>query len=329
MDMLCKSFWTTTITKERIWFKPQWQVAFTERIISSNIAGTIRELCSIVRAEKYWDNKYTSISKYINWKATAAANKKMGNGRQTWITKHVSGFCAVGTRAKLMGLRQSEECPRCGQIETPTHVWVCKTVETEAIWRLGMNELQRELEERQTDPAIQGNIMQGLQGWRNDQPLQEAEQGTALDLQNKVGWTHFFEGRHHRQWEIEQQKYYHHTQSIRSSLQWSSSIIIKIWQVAWELWTHRNEILHKSNHRLQSYDIDEQIRQIWQQGELHKIRSIKKIIPQNVDEILITNLEKKQQWVARITAAIQREKAKAQDTRFSSERRLMQAYLRR
>jgi hypothetical protein len=95
MDLLCKSFWTSTLTTKRIWFRSLWQVECNGRRISSNIAGTIREQCSILRAEQYWNNKQTSIAQDINWTATEVANKKMGNGRQTWITKHVSGFCAT------------------------------------------------------------------------------------------------------------------------------------------------------------------------------------------------------------------------------------------
>lgn len=47
------------------------------------------------------------------------------------------------------------------------------------------------------------------------------------------------------EWALIQQDYYDLLQSRRSGLRWLSSLIKKLWQVAWDLWEHRNGILHE------------------------------------------------------------------------------------
>jgi hypothetical protein len=144
-----------------------------------------------------------------------------------------------------------------------------------------------------------------------------------------MGWLQFFEGRHHLLWEVEQKKYYQEIQSLRSAKQWSVSIIIKIWQVAWELWEHRNNALHNTKHRLQNQEIDEKIQQLWNNRVLCKIKNVAKLIPGTMEEVLSANLNNKVQWVARMEAALTKEETKANSSAYTQERQLMRSYFRR
>ena len=47
-----------------------------------------------------------------------------------------------------------------------------------------------------------------------------------------------------RDWSELQQQYYHTQSSRRSGKLWMSKIIRKLWKIAWQLWTHRNQALH-------------------------------------------------------------------------------------
>jgi hypothetical protein len=46
-------------------------------------------------------------------------------------------------------------------------------------------------------------------------------------------------------WATTQQRYYNLLKSPRTRRRWAIAIITKLWNVAWDLWEHRNGILHE------------------------------------------------------------------------------------
>jgi hypothetical protein len=110
-----------------------------------------------------------------------------------------------------IGLRDSDKCPRCNNVETTEHVWQCQDESANQIWATQMRKLQIFLGQLQTNPSIITAILKGLDGWRNgiDQKFSSRFQAEAIAiLQEEMGWKHFFEGRHHTQWRVLQSKYY-------------------------------------------------------------------------------------------------------------------------
>jgi len=67
----------------------------------------------------------------------------------------------------------------------------------------------------------------------------------ALREQNSIGWNRFFEGWLSPQWELVQQRHYARTKSNKSGRRWVIALIQKLWDVAWDLWEHQNEVLHE------------------------------------------------------------------------------------
>ena len=53
-------------------------------------------------------------------------------------------------------------------------------------------------------------------------------------------------------WAEVQQRYFAWVKSKYSGRRWLSELIRKLWNVAWDLWEHRNGILHKSDTSLSS-----------------------------------------------------------------------------
>jgi hypothetical protein len=54
-----------------------------------------------LRATGYWESKLGNKQNKIDWAATGNAVKR---SRSQWLTKHLSGFCSVGSFAKKIGL---------------------------------------------------------------------------------------------------------------------------------------------------------------------------------------------------------------------------------
>jgi hypothetical protein len=203
MDLLCKDYWDKADWSTIPWFHMDWQVHITNRCILSNLVQEIRQHCSIARAEKYWREKALPMQDDIDWDALKQVNKAVTRARRNWVTKNSSGFCSVGVMAKRMGLRPTDEYPRCREPETVKHVWTCKAEETTALWNKCMGELQQYMEELQTDPEISARILEGLNCWREGSKIPNESQSSAQSvalLQEDIGWKHFFEGRHHLMW---------------------------------------------------------------------------------------------------------------------------------
>jgi hypothetical protein len=56
-----------------------------------------------------------------------------------------------------------------------------------------------------------------------------------------------------------QHRYYEFLDSRRTGLRWLTALIQKLWDVAWDMWDHRNRVLHDQEH---SVARDLQIQQI-------------------------------------------------------------------
>jgi hypothetical protein len=72
---------------------------------------------------------YTAFN-YVNWEAIDVALAYRNPSFCAWVTKHVTGQCAVGRKMKAWNFWETDECPCCKQPdETTTHfppakVWI-------------------------------------------------------------------------------------------------------------------------------------------------------------------------------------------------------------
>jgi hypothetical protein len=266
MDQRCKNFWNVSVQSQPIWFQQSWTITIQDRQIGNDVSEEIRQHCATERATKYWKQYLGDHQDAIDWEPLGSAIKNIKRSRAQWLTKHSSGFCSVGSFAKKIGLRSSDMCPRCGEVETVEHVWRCKHEEAAKLWRTHIRKLQRTLGQLQTDPKIIKAIITGLDGWhQGEEKIYNrrfvAEQ--AADLQSNIGWKHFFEGRQIRQWRTLQEEYFRRKSICTSGKRWSRAIILKLWDIAWDLWEHRNGIAHGKDSILLSIDINNKIKELW------------------------------------------------------------------
>ena len=105
-------------------------------------------------------------------------------------------------------------------------------------------------------------------------PIQTNSVGSQEDTiqsQDAIGWDNdFFEGCIAKDWEQEAQDvYYKWCRSRKSARRWTTALIQKLWNVAWDLWEQRNGIVHDAEnaeilHNMA--EIDDEIRAQFQQG---------------------------------------------------------------
>jgi hypothetical protein len=64
-----------------------------------------------MRVMKYWHLKLGREQEGIDWTSLGYAIKKVPRSKSQWLTKHMSGFCSVGSFTKKIGLRPTDKCP--------------------------------------------------------------------------------------------------------------------------------------------------------------------------------------------------------------------------
>jgi hypothetical protein len=332
MDRQCKEYWTSTKNDEQVWFQETWSIWMADRKISSYMTKEIKHHCSVVRVETYWQGKLGVQMNNVDWQGTEHGMKAIPRRRQQWITKHSSGFCSVGKMAQRIGLRSTDTCPRCQEPETAEHVWKCQHPDANQLWEESLQQLQRTLGRHHTPLTTIATIVQGLQGWRNGNDVVfnvRTTSGQAGIQQQELGWRQFFEGRPHKVWRQIQAQHCEQAGIRQSGKQWVSALITKLLEIAWDLWEHRNGILHDKSLGYEAQVTEEKITEIWQHPRLHCINSIKQLVRCSAEELRGRSLQQKQQWVVRIEAALQRDKRTTNVTKYQKECEGMRLYLAR
>jgi hypothetical protein len=78
----------------------------------------------------YWTPKHLinpSLFTCINWNACGRTMKEIPFGKEIWLVKHLTGFCAVGRVMKRRNDWTHDKCPLCLiPNETVSHITACR-----------------------------------------------------------------------------------------------------------------------------------------------------------------------------------------------------------
>jgi hypothetical protein len=253
MDELAKLHMHEAIRRPRHYLieHEPWSLWFGGKKITKNLSSTLYDLVHAEEAKQYWLTK-ESISEQViqstNWEAIGKAMTELPRTRRVFLSKHVVGMCGVGKFMVRWKQRDSAACPRCGEFEDAPHVWICKAASTYPLWDKALQDLEDWMTTVDTDPDIQSAILHYLRAWRDNisNPHDTTAEVDSLVQQQSIhGWRLFFEGWTDIGWEETQQLYYSFLCSRRTGRRWVIALIKKMWQIAWDLWEHRNGILHE------------------------------------------------------------------------------------
>ena len=215
------------------------------------------------------------------------------------------------------------ECPRCQTpIEDTEHVLLCPHPEATATWDLELGKLHNWLIDHHTDPRIGTLIMDGLRAWRKNIPHRHGyfspDLRTALSNQRAIGWDNFLMGRMSKNWATAQTSYLRSIGRSRSSgTLWLRQLIQRVWDITWQLWEHRNNILHNSMTPRKQAELDnlrDQARREFAKGQTGLDPNDYDML-EDKDEVLEMTLTEIKLWVQAIRlarAAYQRTAARIQ-----------------
>jgi hypothetical protein len=92
-------------------------------------------------------------------------------------------------------------------------------------------------------------IIQRLTEWRSSEPLSPIHMDLpglqqAIEAQYRMGWLAFFKGCIAVEWAGVQEAHFIWLGRQNTGKRWATSLVVKIWEVAWDLWDHGNQVKH-------------------------------------------------------------------------------------
>jgi len=166
----------------------------------------------------------------------------------------VSGDTATGRVMVQRKQRLSSNCPICGSIdEHTTHVLTCRDIKVIDLRSSLIEELNVWLCTVNTHPDLHIYIISSIEQWLkypdsdcynfldNDDTISHA-----FLCQNKLGIYALLLGFISKHIIMVQQAYYSSLSSKKSGIRWGSNLIPRMWNIIYQHWCHRNDILHET-----------------------------------------------------------------------------------
>jgi hypothetical protein len=176
-------------------------------------------------------------------------------------------------------------------------------------------------------------IIEYLDGWRHSRnttiKISQSWIFPAIMDQEKLGWRNFLEGLPTKSWQEAQKIYFLRIGSLRSPKRWVISLIQKLWEVAWDMWEHRNGILHDKEQSIILQNLHTDIREEFARGSDGLAQEVKTLFIKGCEAVLAKPVEVKMQWLARVQLARTRTKAEqALGKSYGRERKVMANWLK-
>jgi hypothetical protein len=283
----------------------------------------------------------------INWEACKTSLNKLPFGKRRWLLKHATGFCCVGKMERLQGNKDHDACPRCGMSEDAPHVARCQGAGTDAMFEAAVSKLELSMGDKFTAPEIITAIGKCIRQWRklsksdvidHTAPFRRCHWndkfGTqaAVAEQDKIGWCDMLLGRLSTKWMDAQQKHLESIGKQTTGKRWTIAIVSKLWDIAWDMWQHRNHVTHNTLHPKNQLEM-ELLNKWYEQGPEESSTRNRNLFQKSVETLLKGAGNEQEQWVTSVHLAHQRVTA-AKATRDASmiasminERALMETWL--
>jgi hypothetical protein len=247
----------------------------------------------------------------IDWINSEKAIKRLPFSKQLWISKFSSGHCAVGKMMKIRKEWTHDKCPLCFEDnETNDHVLLCQDPRALQHWDTLATKLDKELQNMTTATTIRRTIMRKLHNWRRKKDTilnltNEYGERVASIAQDRIGWTNFMLGRISGEWACAQQDYLDYLGRRKTGKRWLIALTTKLLNVAWDLWDHRNSILHHKDHpwkQLEHATANERIDEEYDQGPLNLDQG-EQWLRRSSQQVKDLPMEAKQQWIRSVELA--------------------------
>jgi len=250
VDQLAHTKLTSSTTGPQ-WFHIPWSqgVCYTGAQQVEKFGNTIWDHINGLTMKAYWETQRDlteEIWNHINWESIGQAMQEVPVNRQHWVSKYVSGHFATGWNIHKWKFRTATQCPRCPKpVEDKCHILECPNPSAHELWGKSLKQPEDWLKSEGTERSIQEQLMHGLWTWTTPKHLLTTPE-SPLKGQEWIRKHYMWDGSLSIEWRQQQEQLWKQVRSRKSSWQWMSEIIKKLWNIAWDMWEQRNDTLHKS-----------------------------------------------------------------------------------
>ena len=296
-------------------------VTFTDRTghntkIVSHLLPNLNHCIGSKIIRGYWVTKkkfsaYTE--RWIDWEAVHKSHAQLQPARQQWLSKFLTGFCGTGKMIQRYGTQTHSTCPRCGApAETALHTITCPHQGASELWDKEIHTLRTWMHNNQGHTEMTNAICDKLNAWRYNQPspiitTSNRKLREGLRKQDRLGWQNFIQGFIPKEFKACQQQHLINIGSQKSDSLWIARMQNKIWLIAWDLWQHRNDILHGDGSRIHSRDYratNNQVIAEWTTGPESLSTTLHgHLFRGSLRQRLSSSISEKRQWLTSVWAA--------------------------
>jgi len=147
----------------------------------------------------------------------------------------------------------------------------------------------------------------GLRQWHDAMSTANQAYPRWLAEQQEVGLNSALDGWLSLQWRYKQDQFWSQIRSHKSSKQWTAKLIKKLWDIAWDMWEHRNEALHHSPENRQNIlesAINNKITQFYALGCNILPQDAMRLIEHSLEAQLAQPVNTKILWVESVEVAL-------------------------
>ena len=314
MDHLAKSFWAVhdALGTPPFSLKPssEWSVWHGERRLTNWNMTVIEDIIFGQTSPPYWQKRHqTDHPPDPDWNTIQSAMKLIPIHRRIWHSKWCSSALMIGKKLKKFGYQNTDACPRCGEPElTRNHIVQCQHNSATQQWKRKRQDLETWCYTSQTSPELRKLLLAAIDSWYKQEtrfhPPTTSETKHLVEAQTKIGWKHLVDGFFVHQWAETQQKYYSLLQRRTSGKRWLSQLLRHLWQIAWDMWRHRQKIA-KSDDSATTAAIHQYlnitIQEYYDQHNHTDHQQLRRWFARPLSDITSETIDFKQQWLETVS----------------------------
>lgn len=305
--------------------------------ITSNLRNHLYNTLTSSLTQQYWIDKMKidqELKDSIDWKSMGESFTAISMEKQKEVVKWNSDCCGTAKNLKRWKEQTHQRCPTCGfDGETTDHILKCPHPDSKKTWEKTVGNLDEWLKQQSTAPDLRHIIIENIRAWREERvpvnyegPIEGLQQ--AVDKQSAIGWAPFVRGFIHTDWKEIQRKHLQQMKSRRSHRRWVKMLIIKFWQISWDMWRFRNGILHTQDTNSTTnftFLLTTEILKELEHGHRLLPPSSKYLFSTTQNKILNSPINNKKLWLANVWAA--RDSYTPADTITQNRNPIVQSYI--
>jgi len=173
-------------------------------------------------------------------------------------------------------------------------------------------------------------LLTNLDAWSMEMQPEPRPSSTPMgDEQIRIGWDRLLDGWLSQYWRSQQDKIWSQVCSHKSSCQWTSVLIQKLWDILWDMWDYHNKELHSGEldqQQILHSAAEDQIGMTYKRGAQQLPHNVLHLIHTPKEMVLQYPLELKHLWLASVHVAQQQWKTH-KFGRYHSKQRFMVTWL--